>query len=159
MKTMLKPVIALVLGIAALGMTGAHAKTSSDFSEKDRRSHAEKHHVDNQYDRYSYADAYRGDGVTFSVRFSDRGYYDNPRRYHSRHKRGPRSRILNREVFDTRFRARIVLIEEIVRTRRGPRLICTVKARGPEAYYVPDRRLSRIARRNCSPRARINIYS
>lgn len=72
-----------------------------------------------------------------------------------------------RKVFQTRYRARVVLTEEIVRNqrsrnhrsrnRRGPRLVCTVEARGPQARYVPKRRLRRIARNNCSRRARVRI--
>lgn len=73
--------------------------------------------------------------------------------------RGRAGRIIHREVFNTRFRARIVLIEEAVRTRRGPRLVCTVKARGPEALYVSERRMRRIARNNCSRRAHIRVFA
>jgi hypothetical protein len=104
------------------------------------------------------------DGVSLSVRvgdddrYYDRGYYrDRDRSYGRRY---DRDRVVRHETFDTRFRARVVLVEEIDYGRRGRgRLTCTVSARGPEAGYIRDRRLERIAHRYCSPHARIRVYS
>ncbi|VAW08406.1 hypothetical protein MNBD_ALPHA05-360 [hydrothermal vent metagenome] len=91
-------------------------------------------------------------------RRSDRGNYRrNNQRGKNHGYRGRDGRIVNRQVFDTRYQARIVLVEEAVRTRNGPRLVCTVKARGREANHVSNRRMRRIANNNCSPRARINV--
>lgn len=102
-----------------------------------------------------------GVSLTVSVGGSDydrRGYYDSrygrPNGY-----RGRDSRIVNREIYDTRYRARIILTEEIVRTRHGPRLVCTVDARGPQARYVPNKQLRRIARNECSRRAEVRILA
>ena len=136
MKTFIKAVAAGLVGFAAMGMTAASADRGDRHDDRRDRS-----------------------SVSFSVTVGD-GYYDN-RRYRSydngyRH-RG--NRVVSRKVLDTRFRARIVVKEEIVHRRRGARLICTVTPRGPEADYVPYRRLKRVARNHCSPRARVKIYA
>ena len=102
-----------------------------------------------------YTPDYRGSGVTLSVKYGD-GYRHHG--YDRRHYKKKR-RVVHREVFNTRYRARIVLIEEVVHRRRGTRLVCTVEARGPEARYVSKRRIHRIADRNCSPRARIRVFA
>ncbi len=162
MKSKLKAIIAGFLGVAAMSVTAAHAKKPADSEKgRDHRSHHAEHYDD--YD-YNYDRRHRDSGVRFSVTFGDDRYYDRydrRNRYYGRRNgyRGPRARIVNREVYDTRFRARIVLVEEVIRTRRGPRLVCTVTARGPEARYVSERRMYRIANRGCSRRARINVYS
>jgi len=149
MKKFLKPLIAGCLALSALGAGAA-------FAAPDR------HHDDDT--------RVRG-GVTLSVSIGDDDRYDRDGRYDDRYDgryddrgrrngyRGRDGRIVNREVYDTRYRARIILIEELVRTRRGPRLVCTVDARGPQARYVPRGRLQRIARRECSRRAQIRIVS
>ena len=137
MKTFIKAIAAGLAGIAAMGMTAASADRGDRHDDRRDRS-----------------------SVSFSVTVGD-GYYDDRRRYRSydngyRH-RG--KRVVSRRVLDTRFRARIVVKEEIVHRRRGARLICTVTPRGPEADYVPYRRLKRVARNHCSPRARVKIYA
>ncbi|NOX83710.1 MAG: hypothetical protein GXP06_12145 [Alphaproteobacteria bacterium] len=107
--------------------------------------HADRRHNDRRYN---------------NQRRSDRGNYRrNNHRGKNHGYRGRDGRIVNRQVFDTRYQARIVLVEEVVRTRNGPRLVCTVKARGREAHHVSNRRMRRIANNNCSPRARINVYT
>ena len=130
MKTLLKPLAASLAGLLALGASAAFA-------------HGGHHGFDDR--------AARGD-VALSV---------NVRTAHHRgYKPGHRaSRIVNRDVFQTRFRARIVLVEEIVQRRRGPRLVCTVSVRGPEADYVSRRRVHRIADRFCSSRARVRVFA
>ena len=147
--------------------------------DHDHRSHASNYYNYYDADRYfragSYTGVYKGSGLRISVRLGDS--YDNRRgnqRYDNRrgdrrsdNRRGDRryannrrGRVVNRQSFDTRYRARIILTEEIVRGRRGNRrLVCTVKARGPEANYVSKRRMHRVANRNCSPRARVRVYS
>ena len=171
MKAFFKAIAAGALGLAALGVTAANAK-KPDFCDHDHdhRSHHADYYDYYPHDRYYRAGPYRDSSFGFSVHFGDRGHYsrydrydryDHRRRYHSRRNgyRGRHARLINKEVFDTRFRARIVLTEEVVHTRRGPRLVCNVKARGPEARYVSHRRMNRIADRYCSRRARINVYS
>ncbi len=162
-------IIAAVTGLLALGASSAFASYKPDLCDvrHDHRSHAANYYDYYPADQYSRAGAYRDQGVSFSISFGDR--YDNRRGRYDRvdyYDRGRRNgyrgrdgRVVNREVFDTRHRARIVLIEEAVRTRRGPRLVCTVEARGPEARYVSERRMHRIARNNCSPRARVRVLA
>ncbi len=166
MKRFLKPVIAGALAMAALGAGAAFAKPAYCSHDHDHRSHAADYYNYYAPDRYYRAGAYRDGGLSISVRLGDNDRYDRRPRYSDRHDYGRRhghrgrdGRIVNREVYDTRYRARIVLIEEVVRTRRGPRLICTVDARGPQARYVPDRHLRRIARRECSRRADVRIVT
>ena len=165
-------IVAAVTGILALGATSAMASYKPDICDDrhDHRVHAANYYDYYPADQYSRAGPYRDRGVSFSVTIGDRyGNYDRYDRYDRRARysdrgrrngyRGREGRVVNRQVFDTRHRARIVLIEEAVRTRRGPRLVCTVEARGPEARYVSERRMRRIARNNCSPRARIKVYA
>ncbi len=190
MRTLMKPIIAGAMALAALGATAALAGDRSD-RQHDRRAdyrsdqrsdhrpdfcdvdHDHRSHASNYYDYYSpdkyfRAGRYNGSGLTVSIRvgdrhgdrrYNDRHYRDNDRRYHRADQRR-RGRVVNRQSYDTRYRARIVLKEEVVRGRRGNRrLVCTVTARGPEAGYVSKRRMHRIANRNCSPRARVRVYS
>lgn len=82
---------------------------------------------------------------------------------------GPGYRVVNTERYNTRYRAKIFVRTEIDRGPRhryrgwryaryyAPRATCTIAVRGPEARYVPQRRLERIARRECPARARIEI--
>ncbi|MEZ5892516.1 MAG: hypothetical protein R3C58_05135 [Parvularculaceae bacterium] len=173
-KKMMKTLIAGAIAAAALGFTAASAAHKPDYCARDHdhRSHAADYYSYYPADKYFRAGAYRDGGVSISVSFGDRDRRDygdrdryddhryGDRRYGDRdHRRGRDGRVVNREVYDTRYRARIVLVEEVVRTRRGPQLICTVDARGPEARYVPDKRLRKVARRECSPRAQIRIVT
>jgi len=177
MKTIFKAIIASAAGMLVIGATAASANDRSDYrSERrgdyrpalcdidhDHRSHASNYYDYYAPDKYFRAGAYNGSGLSISFRIGDDSRYDrghrNDRNYRGdRH--GRRGRIVNKQTFDTRFRARIILTEEVVRGRRGNRrLVCTVKARGPEANYVSKRRMHRIANRNCSPRARVRVYS
>ena len=166
MKIFLKPLIAGGLAIAALSAGAAWAKPAHCSHDHDHRSHAADYYNYYSADKYSRAGAYRNSGVSLSISFGDNDRYDRRDRYSDRSDRGRRNgyrgregRIVNREVFDTRYRARIILTEEIVRTRRGPSLICTVDARGPQARYVPKKRLRKVARRNCSHRAKVRIVT
>lgn len=166
MKRFMKPVITGALALAALGAGAAFAKPAYCNHDHDHRSHAADYYDYYAPDRYYRAGAYRDSGLSISVRLGDHDRYDRRDRYRGRHDygrrngyRGREGRIVNREVYDTRYRARIVLTEEIVRTRHGPRLLCTVDARGPDARYVPNKRLRRIARRECSRRAKVRIIT
>ncbi len=173
MKGFAKLLFAGASGFLALGASTAFASYQPDYCDivHDHRSHAANYYDYYPADSYYRAGPYRDSGVSFSITVGDSRYrdydrYDYGRHYDRRRDRGRRhgyrgrdSRVINREVFDTRYRARIVLVEEAVRTRRGPRLVCTVKARGPEARYVSERRMRRIARNNCSRRADIRVYA
>lgn len=177
MTKFFKTLIAAAIGAGTLGLATANAAPRPDFCDvdHDHRSHAANYYNHYDHDRYYRAGPYRGSGVSLTIRVGDNDRYDrydrrdrryndrryNDRRYDGRRNgyRGDRGRIVHREVFNTRHRARIVLTEEVVRTRRGPRLICNIRVRGPEAGYVSNKRLRRIARNQCSSRARVNIYS
>lgn len=167
--TFLKYLSACAAGAFALGLSAAmanHPRPDHCDIDHDHRSHAS-----NYYDYYPADKYYRSGrgGVSVTVRAGSRydPYYDRGRRYDDYRYSGRRNgyrgrsaRVVHRETFRTRYRARIVLTEELVRRGRyGPQLICTVQARGPEARYVPERRMYRIAHRNCSPRARIRVYA
>lgn len=134
MKKLFLSAIIAASGVLGLGVTTASAQQNYDYR----------------------AGVYDAGPDRSDIRRGDRGYsqaeYGRRNGY-----RGRGSRVLNRQVFDTRHRARIVLIEEVRRGRRGPRLVCTVSARGPQAHRVSERRMFRIANRNCSPRARVRV--
>ncbi len=161
MKMFVKTMIAATIGLATMGLTAASAaRPDICRADHDHRSHAANYYNYYPADRYSRAGDYRQSGLSFSITFGDS--YDNDRRYDRSRRNGyrnDRGRVVNREVFDTRYRARIVLVEEVVRTRRGPRLLCTVDARGPQSHYVPRKRLKRVARNNCSRRAQVRIVT
>ncbi len=177
MKTIFKSIVAGALGIAALSAGAAWAKPDACRVNHDHRSHAADYYNYYPADDYYRSGPYRNSGVSFSIRIGDDGYdrrdrhgdYDRHDGYGRRGRhddygrrngyRGDEGRIVNREVYDTRYRARIILTEEVIRTRHGPRLLCTVDARGPEARYVPNKRLRKIARDNCSRRAEVRIYT
>lgn len=164
MKPLISSLIAGILGVAALGFTAASASDRPDYCDRD---HDHRNHASNYYDYYP-SDKYSRTGSTLRVSLSvgdDRRDYDrrdnNRRDDRGRHNnnRGKKGRIVNREVYDTRYKARILLTEEVVRNRRGSQLVCTVRAVGPQARRVPDRRLYTIAHRECSRRAQIRVYT
>lgn len=189
MKTLFRTMIAGAIGaitLAAASSAFASDKPAFCSIDHDHRSHNTSYYDYYDQDRYYRSGPYRSSrqnsGFSFSITLGDgysgaRRYRDdhhhadrrhNDRRYSDRRNnkrgkshgyRGRDGRIVNRQVFNTRYQARIVLIEEVVRTRRGPRLVCTVEARGREAGYVSKRRMRRIANNNCSRRARINVYT
>lgn len=166
-----------MIGAVTLAATSsAMAGYKPDYCDHDHdhRSHHANYYDYYAHDKYYRAGPYRNSGVSFSITIGDDRYHDYDRRYDRRYDyyardrryrgknhgyRGRQGRIVNRQVFDTRHRARIVLIEEVVRTKRGPRLLCTVEARGREAGYVSKRRMKRIANNHCSPRARVRVYA
>ncbi len=165
MKLDLKTLIAGLIGAAALCAGAAWAKPAYCHDNHDHRSHAADYYSYYPADSYSRAGAYRNSGLSISISLGDRDY-DRRGRYDRHDDRGrrngyrnDRSRVVNREVYDTRYRARIILTEEVVRTRHGTRLLCTVDARGPQARYVPNKRLRNIARRECSRRAEVRIVT
>ena len=152
MKSFTKTIAAGLVGFIGLGLPTAHAEYSDlrDLSY-DQRIHHSANHKHNKQGHFIHASSYN-EGY-YEVR-AGRVVYSKGRRNGYR---GRDSRILNRDVYNTQFQARIVLVEEVVYGRRGPRLLCTVSVRGPEAEYVPYRRIKRIAYRDCSRRARVRI--
>lgn len=174
MKLLFKSIAAGIIGLLALGATAAFAEHNRDYRpeictiDHDHRSHDANYYDYYSPDKYYRAGPYRGPRLNVTVRFGDR--YDRGRNHtyrgrngydrgRDRNYRGGHRRGVNRQVFDTRYRARIILTEAVERGRHGPRLVCTVKARGPEAQYVSTRRMYRVANNNCSPRARVQVYS
>jgi len=150
----------------------------------DHRSHASNYYEYYPADSYSRAGVYqasydrndrsRYDNNRYDNDNYERGRYDNNRRgrydrdrraRNNHHRRGrytqyrrgfPRSQVVFRNVYPTRFRAEVVVVEEIYWTRSGrQQLVCSVVAKGPESYAVPDGRMRSLARQDCSRRARI----
>lgn len=171
MKKLFKLFAAFAFAAGALGVSAAMASHDGRYERRpqhcaidhDHRSHTANYYDYYPADRYSRAGAYRGSGVQISVRVGERGYRrDRRHRYYNDYGYGARyreGRPVHREIYDTRLRARIVLVERIDYTRRGPRLVCTVSARGPQARYAPYGHLRRIAARECSRRAEIRILA
>ena len=166
MKPIIKTFVALAFGTGVLAMAQASATYRPDHcpTNHDHRSHHANYYDYYPADRYYRAGPYRSKRTSRYDRRHDR--YDRYDRYddhrydrrrgHRYDRYRPRSRVVHRETFPTRFRARITVVEEIYWTRSGRRqLVCSVVVRGPEADYVPNRRLRRLANRNCSRRARI----
>lgn len=85
------------------------------------------------------------------------GIRKNIKKANFRHKKANfgHGKILKRKIFHTKRHAQILLVEQVVRTKRGPKLVCTVGTQGRGAAYVPLKRIKRIAYNNCSPRAQI----
>lgn len=147
-----------MFGVLALGAAAsASAGDKSDYCDRGRYADC---YDDYGKDRHYKTSAYKKNGASFSITISNDHRYRNSydRRYGNKRYRDGR-RVVYRNAFDTRYRARIVLIEEVVHRRKGPRLVCTVQARGPEARYVSKRRIHRIADRHCSPRARVRVFT
>jgi hypothetical protein len=175
MKTFWKRLVAGGAGLAALGVSAAMADHRPEPCDRDHdhRSHAANYYNYYPTDRYYRAGPYRESGVSFSVTFGDSDPYDRPDRFDRRDHdgfdrydhglrhgyRGREARILKHRTFDGWGRSRIVLTEEVVRTREGPRIICTVSASGPHARHVSALSLRRIANANCSRRAEIRILA
>ena len=135
MRQFQKAMIAGGLAFAALGVSAASAhKPDPCRHDHDHRSHAADYYNYYPSDRYYRSGSYRPSGLSVSISLGDhdydRGGYDRYDNYGRRNGYRGDSRVVNREVYDTRYRARIILTEELVRTRHGPRLICTVDARG-----------------------------
>lgn len=141
--------VALAFGASALGFTAASAD-HRDRRDDDARITLSLSVGDN-YDDHSYGGRYDDD--RYRGRDRDHRYRDRDRdhRYDGRR---DGSRVVKRRTYDTRYRARIVLIEEVYFSRRGSQRVCTIDVRGPEARYVSRRQLRNVAH-ECSPRARI----
>ncbi|NNL88879.1 MAG: hypothetical protein HKP25_07390 [Marinicaulis sp.] len=94
------------------------------------------------------ADNDRGRDTNYSQSDNRRGEANSRRDYR---------RSQTRKVFNTRYRATIILTESYLSGRRGGRQVCTVTVRGPQARYIPKKKVRRIAKNNCSRWAKIRI--
>jgi hypothetical protein len=147
-----RTLVALLFGATALGFTAASAehRDRDDVEAGIRLSVT----VGDNYDDRSYGGRYdddyydgRRDGRYDGRRRGDR--YDD--RYDGR--RG--SRVVKRRVYDTRWRARIYLVEEIFFGGGRSHRVCTLDVRGPDSRFVSSRHVRRIANNECHPRARV----
>lgn len=148
-----KAFVGLIMAIVFLGGAPAMAEYRPNYCPvaHDHRSHDASYYRYYDGDDYYRAGPYRG--ARSDDRYNSRGRYQGDRRR-------ARSRVVHRDTFQTRWRARIIVVEEVYYTRSGrEQLVCTVLARGPEARYVPRRRLNRVAQRNCSEYARVQYRS
>jgi len=154
MKSILKAVIALIMGAGVYGFAQTASAHQPGYCaiNHDHRSHNASYYDYYPKDNYYRAGPYRSKSRGHhNNRYGNERGYDRQRNHHR-----ARSRVVNRETYRTRWDARIILVEEVYWTRSGRRqLVCSVTVRGHDAYNVPHRRLKRIAHRDCSPRARI----
>lgn len=160
MQLLPKACAALIAAVGLLVATEAAARSQPAYCPNDHDHRAHDANYYNYYgaDRYSRAGAYRpvsrydNNRRTYRDR---RGYRD--RRHRSRGHYRPRSEVVFRRNIDLRrFNAYVTVVEENYWTRSGRvQRVCSVVPKGRDAYNVPHRRLSRIARNNCSRYARI----
>ena len=133
----------------------AHDANYYDYYAKDRYYGAGPYQGvrggDGRYGDGRYGDGRYGDG-----RYGD-GRYGDGRYGYGRGGNWGRDRIIQRRDFPTPYRARIVLIEKVEWTRQGEYLTCNVFVTGPDANYVRNRDLRRVARNYCSRRSDIRI--
>lgn len=162
---MTSKVILSMLGASLVMGLSASALAQGNRGDNDRRSNADYSQNDDTRgqkarDNDRNQNARAGNRGRNDARTNNRGRNDaragnrgrNDARTNNR-RRGPRTKM-----FNTRFpTTSITLRENIVRSRRGPRKFCTVVARGPHARLVPKKRLRKIARNNCSRRAKVKI--
>lgn len=175
MKTIKIMLAALALGGSAVMSAPAFAQGGISVridarpaycpEDHDHRVHDARYYDYYPADRYSRAGGYddrRYDDRRYDDRrYDDRRYDDrryDDRRYDDRRYGGGRGdRIIQRQEFPTGYRARILLVERAVWNRGREDCICEVSARGPDAQYVSNRQLRRVARSYCSPRSQIFI--
>ena len=184
MRQSIRLIAAALAGIAAIGLTAASAAPRGGDRvqrnapvrcdvDHDHRAHDANYYDFYEQDRYYRAGPYRSSGVSFSVTLGD-GYDDRRDRYDDRYGRNDRyddrydrrgargyrqSRVIKKRSYDTRYRARIFLTEEVYYGPRHDRIVCTVSVRGPDSRYVPNRQIRRIARNECSRRAEVRILA
>jgi len=170
MNKIIKTAISLLLGVGIYMSAQAAAGEYRDYRpdrctiDHDHRSHSSNYYNYYPKDKYYRAGPYRDTRNSYDS-YDRGGHYDRGRnrgRYDRGYGRGnygrrqARSRVVFRETYGTNWNARIVLVEEIYWTRSGrEQLVCTVVVKGREAHHVPNRRLRRIANRDCSRNARV----
>lgn len=134
-----RTLVAFLFGASALGITAA----SADHRDDDAGVRLSITVGDNYDDR------------SYGGRYDDHRYDGRRDRGHRYDGRRDGSRVVKRRVYDTRYRARIFVVEEVHYSRRGSRLVCTVDVRGPDSRYVSRNQVRRVANSTCSHRARI----
>lgn len=174
MRAIQKALALIGFGIAAFGVTAVSAddgRRGRDYDDggryessrparcdidHDHRSHDPRYYDYYPEDRYSRAGPYRGAGYDGDRRYDDG--YGRGDGYRDGYGRGG-SRVIRRQVFDTRYRARIFLVEEEFFGGRGGygRRVCTLDVRGPDQRYVPYGYVRSLANRACSRRSEIRI--
>lgn len=156
--------VTLVIGACTLGLTSASAESRPDYGDRGHDHQSHNVNYDDYYDadQYSRAGPYRGSQQSYSRGYDNRRYdnrrgYDNYRgRNHRANYGRSNSRVVYRKNYSTKYRASITLVEEVYYTRSGrEQLVCSIVTKGPEAYYIPKKRLRRIANRGCSKYARV----
>ncbi len=163
MQVIPKLCAALIAAAGVLIATEAAADRRPSYCPRD---HDHRVHDANYYDyydadRYYRAGDYRDRRYSRDRRYRDRRYRDRRYRdrgyYRGRGYRRPRSEVVFRRNIDLRrYRAYVTVVEENYWTRSGRvQRVCSIVPKGRDAYAVPQRRLSRIARNNCSRYARI----
>jgi len=140
----------------------------------DHRSHAANYYNFYPSDRYYRSGPYNRSGVSVSLSFGNNGYsqrghnnrysqrgHNNryAQRGHNDHNYRRGNRVVNREVFQTRYQAKIILVEKISSRGHHGQKVCTVSVRGPDAHHVSHRRVRQIANNYCSRNARIRVYA
>jgi hypothetical protein len=188
MRVLKKLALAAGFSIAALSATAAYADSESKGDEQRHEWRGDDDGYrggdDDDDDGYRGRGGYDGDDrggwggydrgrparcdVDHDHRSHDPRYYDYwPRdryydgrggRYDHDHYGYGRSRVIRRDVFDTRYRARIYLTEEEFYTRGGRYRVCTLEVRGPDRRYVPYGQVRSLANRQCSRRSEIRIH-
>ena len=150
-------VAAAFAGVLMMGSAPAHAhhdrRPTICRIDHDHRAHHPRYYDFHPADRYYRAGPYRADRRfdRYDRRFDRYARYDDRRRV----RRG--RQVVFRNVIPARGRARIVVVEEVVFNRNGRRRVCTVSARRPDAGFISNRRLRRVAHNQCSRRARIRV--
>ncbi len=164
MRAIQKMCAALIVAAGVLVATEAAADRRPAYCPRDHdhRVHDANYYDYYQADRYFRSGAYRPAsrydryrGSRYDRRYNRRHYHD--RRYSRRGYYRPRSEVVFRRNIDLRrYRAYVTVVEENYWTRSGRvQRVCSIVPKGRDAYAVPHRRLSRIARNHCSRYARI----
>lgn len=138
MNGFIKALAVGIFSVATIGISAASAK--DDRRSGDKRTNGKSN-------------------VAVSITLgSGQNAYNGNKNYNNGY-RSSGNRVVNRRVIGTRYRARIIVEEKIVRNRRGANLICTVSTRGKGSANISYKRLKRVANNNCSRRARVKIYA
>jgi len=170
MQKTLKILIGAIIGFALLAGAQAGATSRPTYCEDD---HDHRSHDANYYDYYDADSYYRAGPYRASARYDRDLRYDDRRSYRGRrnyddrrgyrgrgygYDRYPRSEVVFKRNIDLRGHrgTYVTVVEENYWTRSGRvQRVCSIVPKGYDAYNIPHRRLSQIARNNCSRHARI----
>lgn len=158
MQAIQKICAALVVAAGIFIATEASAASRPAYCAHD---HDHRAHDANYYDYFDADRYYRAGAYRPASRYDRRGgsRYDRrgSRHYGGRGYYRPRSEVVFRRNIDLRrYRAYVTVVEENYWTRSGRvQRVCSIVPKGRNAYDIPHRSLSRIARDNCSRYARV----